>query len=211
MARSHAYGVIDVSRLFDLSLSILAAVGCFIVGWLWSLSTWHRGFDMGWLVVAFVVLRTISARYERGRLRAKEYLSASWPALPAFVLEGLSSLNLHRFSIYGRPGQLVRFSVFSSLFLIVIAAATALLRFGIGIGDLSPEDYSMSDGAIRMLALAVSVSVSIGTLILLIEGAGDLHARLASLQSWFYKVSLIVYFVLIAKSMLPLILQRLRT
>jgi hypothetical protein len=198
-----------VNRPFDLSMSILATLGCFTVGWLWSFSTWHKGFDMGWLAVAFVVVRTISARFGRSRLRAKEYLVALWPALPAFVLEGLSNLSLHQFSVHGKPEQLVQFSVFSCLLLIVIAAATALLRFGIGIGDLSPEDYSMSHSVIRGLALAASISVSLGTLILL-TGTQDTHTRLASLQSWFYKGSLIVYFILITKAMLPLILGRLR-
>jgi hypothetical protein len=199
-----------VNKPFDLSMSILAMLGCFAVGWLWSLSTWHKGFDMGWLAVAFVVVRTISARFGGDRLRAKEYLVALWPALPAFVLETLANLSLHQFSVYGELEQIVQFSVFSCLLLIVITAATALLRFGIGIENLSPEDYAMSSSAIRVLALAASISVSLGALILLTERMQDAYTRLASLESWFYKGSLIVYFILIAKTMFPLILERFR-
>lgn len=199
-----------MNRPFDLAMTILAALGCLAAGWVWSLLTWHKGFDMGWLAVAFVVVRAVSARFGRGRLRAREYLVALWPALPAFVLEGLSNLSLHQFSIYGEPEQLVQFSVFSCLLLIVITAATALLRFGIGIENLSPEDYSMSCSVIRVSALAASISVSLGALMLLTEHMQDAHTRLESLQSWFYKGSLVVYFILIAKTMLPLILERFR-
>jgi hypothetical protein len=44
----------------------------------------------------------------------------------------------------------------------------------------------------------------------LTASAQDAHTRLASLQSWFYKGSLIVYFILIAKTMFALILERFR-
>lgn len=199
-----------MNRPFDLAMTILGMLGCLVVGWLWSLSTWHRAFDMGWLAVAFVVVRTISASFGGNRLQAKEYLVALWPALPAFVLEWLADLSLHRFSVYGELEQIVEFSVFSCLLLIVITAATARLKFGIGIEDLSPEEYAMSGSVIRVLALVVSISVSLGALTLLTERMQDAHSRLASLQSWFYKGSLMVYFILIAKTMFPLILERLR-
>jgi len=192
-----------VNKPFDVAMSMVGAVGFLVVGWFWSLSTWHHGFDMGWLVVAFIVMRSISARWAQGELRAKDYLAAAGPALPAFILEGLSDLSLRQFSVNGKPHQIILFSVFSCLFLIVVVAETALLRFGLGIDELSSEDYSMLSSAIRVLALAVSVSASLGTLILFLEPTHDMHTRLASLQSWFYDVSLLVYFIVILKTMLP--------
>ena len=132
------------------------------------------------------------------------------PAVPGFVLEGLSDLSLHNFSLHRRSDDLVQFAAFSCLFLVFIAAVTAVLRFGIGIQDLSAEDYSMSRSAIGALALAVAISVSLGTFIVFAQHVEDLSARLTLLQSWFYKSSLIVYFLLTAKTMLPLIVKRFR-
>lgn len=199
-----------VNRPFDLAIAVLATLACFVVGWFWSMSMWHTSFDMGWLIVAFAVARTVSMRLAKGRLRSKEYLVAVWPVLPAFLMEGLSNKSLHQFSTEGTPEQIVQFSIFSCLLLIVIVGATALLKFGKTVEQLSSEDYSLSSNIVRVLALAASISLSIGTVVLLTEGSQDVHTRLVSLQSWFYKGSLMVYFILVLKVMLPIVLDRAR-
>jgi hypothetical protein len=199
-----------LSERFNLTVSLFAALFCFLVGVLWSASTWRHGFDMGWLVVAFCVARGISARIERGNLGVKDYGVAFWPAAPGFVLEGLSDFGLRTFSLHGRSGDLTQFAVFSCLLLVFITAVIAVMRFGVGIQDLSAEDYSASRGAICALALAVAISIACGTSIILLAGAEDPGARLSLLQSWLYKTSLIVYFLLTIKMVLPLIVGRFR-
>ena len=199
-----------LSERFSLTVSLFAALFYFLVGVLWSASTWRHGFDMGWLVVAFCVARSAAARIESGKLGVRDYGIAFWPAVPGFVLEGLSDFSLHTFSLHGRSKDLAQFAVFSCLLLVFIAAVTAVLRFGVGIQDLSAEDYSVSRGAICALALAVAISVVCGTFIILLTGAEEPGTRLNLLQSWLYKTSLIVYFLLTMKMVLPLIVSRFR-
>lgn len=181
-----------------------------LVGLVWSASTWRHGFDMGWLLVAFLVTRSGSARMEHGRLGARDYANLFWPAAPGFLLEGFSDLSLHGFRLYGGRQELVRFAVSSCLFLIFIAVAIAILRFGIGIKELSVKDEAMWRGVIWFGVLATAISVAFGTFIIFVTGTKESSVRLNMLQSWFYKTSLIVYFLLTMKIMFPWILRRLR-
>ena len=201
-----------MSERLNFTVSLFAALCFFLVGLLWSTSTWRHGFDMGWLVVAFCVARSVSARIESSgtSLEVKNYALMLWPAVPAFVLEGLAGLSLRKFSEYGRPEEIVQFALLSCLFLVFIAAATAVCRFGIGMADLPAEDYSISRRVVYFLSLTFAIFVTLGTPLLFIRTDANLSAQLTVLQSWFYKLSLLAYFLLSIKMMLPILLKRFR-
>jgi hypothetical protein len=147
---------------------------------------------------------------DRGRLGAREYVSVYWPAAPGFALEWLSDSSLRDFRLHGQPGELVRFAVFSCMFLVLIAAATATLRFGIGFAELSAKDHAIWRDAIRVGAIAAVISVALGTFLVFTRGAVESSLRLNMLEAWFYKAALIVYFLVTMKMMLPLVLKRVR-
>lgn len=130
-----AHTEVALSDHLDFVVLLFAILGFFIVGLLWSASTWRHGFDLGWLVVAFSVARGASTRIEKGKIGARDYAVVFWLAVPGFVLEALSDLSLHNFFLHERSADLVQFAVFSCLFLIFIATVTAGSRFGVGIQD----------------------------------------------------------------------------
>jgi hypothetical protein len=159
----------------------------------------------------FLIAGGISGRLEHGTLGARNYAAIFWPAGPGFVLEWLSDSSLQHFLSHYEPEELVWFAVFSCLFLIFVTTATAALRFGIGIKELSAQDYARWRDFIWLGALAIVLCVTLGTaFIILVTGAKEADVRLSILQSWLYKMSLIVYFLLTVKMMLPLIVKRLR-
>lgn len=200
-----------VGGIVNLIISLAGAFCYFLVGWLWSTSTWRHSFDLGWLVVAFILARYASVRIEGGKLKSRDYLSVCLLALPGFLFEFLADWGLHDFRLHGGFGALVRFAAFSCCLLVFVAGLTAILRFGVGLDTLSKKDEVTWRGTIQVAACAIAVAFSIGTVLVLVGGPDGLDAKASVLQSWFYWASLIVYFILTLKMMLPLVLRRLRT
>jgi hypothetical protein len=200
-----------VSAIVNLIISLAGAFCYFLVGWLWSASTWRHSFDLGWLVVAFILGRYASMRIEGGKLKLRDYVSVCLPALPGFMFEFLADWGLHDFRLYGGLGALVRFAAFSCSLLVFVAGLTAIPRFGVGLGVLSKKDEVTWRSTIQVGGCAIAVAFSIGTVLVFVSGSEGLDTKASVLQSWFYWASLIVYFLLTLKMMLPLVLRRLRT
>jgi len=198
------------NAVFNLVNSLIGAMLYFFVGWFWSASTRRHSFDLGWLVVAFLVSRGVSYRIEHGKLGARDYAAIYLPAVPGFALEWLADLSLHDFRLHSEMEALVRFSVFTCALLIFVIAATALLQFGIGRDELSTKDSATWHSTILTGAFAIAISLVLGTLMIFVRGATKSDVQASMLQSWFYITSLIVYLFLMIKMMLPLILSRLR-
>jgi hypothetical protein len=199
-----------VSATVNLIISLAGAACYFLVGWLWSASTWRHSFDLGWLVVAFILARYASTRIESGKLKSRDYLSVCFPALLGFVFEFLADWGLHDFRLYDGFGALVRFAIFSCSLLVFVAGLTAFSRFGVGLDVLSEKDEVTWRRTIQVGASAITISISVGT-VLLFLGRSGLDAKASVLQSWLYWCSLISYFLLTLKMMLPLVLRRFRT
>jgi len=107
---------------------------------------------MGWLVVALFISKCGADRYERGKLKAKDYAMACGFVLPAFALEFLSDLSLRKFLLQGGSKYLLLFALFSFLFLIFLTIVISVWRFGIGISNLSDKDYSLTREAVSILS-----------------------------------------------------------
>ena len=198
------------AAIVNLIVSLAGAACYLLVGWLWSASTWRRSFDLGWLVVAFILGRYASRRSEVDKLTARDYLAVCLPALPGFALEWLADRGLHEFALQNAFGALARFGVFSCCLLVFVIALTASLRFGVGLDALSTKDEATWRSTIRIGALVVGVTVVAGTAFTLFMAAHGSAVHLRILKSWLYLASLGVYFLLTLKIMLPLILTRVR-
>lgn len=198
------------AAVLNLVIALAGAISYFLVGFLWSASTWHRSFDLGWLVVAFIITRYASTRIERGRLHTREYVNLCVPALPGFGFEFFADLGLRDFRLHDGPGAVVCFAVFSCFLLLFIVALTTFLPFGIGLDTIATKDEAIWHGTTLVGAAAVIVSIVVGTALIFAKSARELNALVGILQSWLYCVSLIVYFLLTLKMMLPLVLNRLR-
>jgi hypothetical protein len=196
--------------VLNLIVSLIGAICYFLVGWLWSASAWRHSFDLGWLVVALILARYAATRIENGTLNAREYIAICSTALPGFVLELLANWGLHDFRLHDGLGALVRFAVFSCGLLVFVVALTALLRFSVGLDVLSRKDEATWHSTISVGASVIAASLVMGTALILYKGPDELGSRAGLLQSWFYWASLIVYFLLTLKMMLPLILRRAR-
>jgi uncharacterized membrane protein YidH (DUF202 family) len=199
------------SSILNLIISLVGAVCYFLVGWFWSASTWRHSYDLGWLVVAFILARYVSSRIESGKVETRELLGVGLLAAPAFILEFLADWGLHDFRMHDGVEALIRFGVFSCALLVFVVAVTAFVRFGVGLDALSTKDEATWRSAIRIGASAVAISFVAGTVWILAKCTNQLDVQSRALQYWFYCASLIVYFLLTMKMMLPLILRRLRT
>lgn len=189
--------------------SLAAAICYFLVGILWSLSTFRLGFDLGWLLIALLVSRGVSARMEHGTVKTKDWLIMSWPAIPGFILEWLSDASLHDFRGQGRTGDLVRFAIFSSLLLVFVTFVTGVSRFGIEIKEFHGEEYSTLRRLTLSAALATAALSILGTVIIFGLSESGSTTQLAALQSWLYMSSLVVYLLLTLK-MFPSIAMSIR-
>lgn len=198
------------SAVVNLIISLAGAICYFLVGWLWSMSTWRDSFDLGWLVVALILARYASRRIEKGRLKARDYLSVCIPVLPGFLFEFLANWGLHDFRVHDGFGALVRFAVFSCSIVVFVTVLTALLRFGVGLDVLSKKGEAIWNSTIRTGAAVMTVSFVAGTAFILLESAKGLHAQVGVLKSWLYCGSLMAYFLMTLKMMLPLVIRRLR-
>jgi hypothetical protein len=199
------------SDIFNLAMSLIGAAVYFAVGWLWSASTWRRSFDLGWLVAAFLLSRYASARTDGANLRARDYLALCLPAIPGFFLEWFADSSLHDFRLHHQLEALVLFAVFSCGLLVLVITATALVQFGVGRDDLCSKDEGTWRSTIRIGAFVIATALILGTLMIVVKGTRDSEVRVEMLQRWLYVMSLIVYFHLTMKMMLPLILRRFRT
>jgi len=200
-----------VSAIVNLILSLAGASCYFLIGWLWSASTWRRSFDLGWLVVAFILARYASLRIESTQRKSRDYLSVCLPALPGFVFEFLADWGLHDFRLYDGFGALVQFAAFSCALLVFVAGLTAMLRFGIGVDAISTRDEALWRNVVWAVASATAMSSVMGTAFILLSGTSEPGLRASALQDWFYWASLVVYLLLTLKMMLPVILRRWRT
>ena len=199
-----------MSPPLSVAASVGACVAYFVAGVLLSRASWRGTFDLGWLVVAFLIARCAAARLEKGRLGARDYVTALWPTAPGFLLEWACDSSLRSFRLQGGRWRLAVFALLSCLLLIFITTATAKLKFGVQADELSPEDEARWRGAIWIGAVATAVSIPVGTLSVLTIRTEGPDARLDMLESWLYWASLIVYLLLTMKMMLPLVLNRLR-
>ncbi len=118
---------------YRISTSLVAALGFLVVGLLWSLSTFRLGFDLGWLLVAFLCARHVSVRLEGGTVGRKEWIMSLCYAVPGFLLEFLSDLSLYEFRQGEGPKYLTPFALFSYLFLLFITLAIAISRMGVAV------------------------------------------------------------------------------
>lgn len=193
------------SAVVNLIISLAGAIFYFLIGWLWSASTWRHSFDLGWLIVALILARYASKRIESGRLKARDYLSVCLPALPGFLLEFLADSGLHDFRLHDGLGALIRFAVFSCSLLVFVTVLTALLRFGVGLEVLSEKDEAIWNSTIRIGAAAMTVSFVVGTAFIILKNANGLHAHASVLELWLYCGSLMAYFLMTLKMMLPLV------
>ena len=200
----------ESSAVFNLIASLFGTACYFLVGWLWSTSTWQNSFDLGWLVVAWILARYITTRIEKAKLKAKEYITLCLPALPGFFLEFLADWALHDFRHHERLGSLVLFAISSCSLLMFVVALTAFVRFGVGLDVISAKDERSWRTIVWVGASAITVSLLAGTTFVVALGAKELAVRQSALQEWFYWTSLIVYLLLTLKVMLPLVLRRWR-
>lgn len=198
------------SAVVNLIISVAGTILYFLIGWLWSVSTWRHSFDLGWLVVALILARYASRRIESDRLKVRDYLSVCLPVLPGFLLEFLADWGLHDFRLHDGFGALVRFAVLSCSLLVFVTVLTALLRFGVGLEALSKKDEAIWNSTIRIAAAAMTVTFVVGTTFIILRSANGLHAQVSFLESWFYCGSLMAYFLMTLKMMLPLVLRRFR-
>src|SRR5437764_9365028 len=107
------------SGLASLGISLFGTAFYLIAGWFWSLSTWRRNFDIGWIVVAYGVSRCAAERLEHGSLSlsAKDYMKLCWPTGLGFVLVALADWSLHNYSLHSKVQDLILFALFSCLLL----------------------------------------------------------------------------------------------
>jgi hypothetical protein len=196
--------------LASLGISLFGTACYLIAGWFWSLSTWRRNFDIGWIVVAYGVSRCVAERFEHGELRAKDYVRFCWPTAVAFVLVGLADWSLRNYALHSRVHDLILFALFSSLLLTAVLCAVVIPRFGIGITDLSAPDQSVVGSTIRTLGIALGIAFSLGTSFIVFRRGEDSLTQLRELKMWLYGCSLAVYCLLTIKMMLSLLITRFR-
>jgi hypothetical protein len=190
--------------------ALVLATIFFLVGFLFSKSTWRLGFDMGWLVVSLLVSLTISNRIEDGRTMTTDYLAMYWPALPGFILELLAALSLRDFKLHGGSRGSLEFAIFSCALLIFVTTIITVLRFGCGFRQLFVKDEALYRRVIWVGATAITMFLVLGIVQILVRTSGQLDMRMEMLESLFYKTSLIVYGLLTVKMMFPLVLVGLR-
>lgn len=200
----------SLGDLFNFFNSIIGAIAYFLVGFLLSLLTRQHSFDLGWILVIFLISRGVSHRFERGKPRPRDYVTLYWPAIPGFALEWISDLTLRNFRLHGSPLMLQHFAIFSSLYLGLIIVLTLCLRFGFGINELAPSDEAIWRNMLRLGAIGSALSLAFGTIVILFKESVEPSTQQKMLESWFYQVSLIIYGLMTMKMTLPLILKRLR-
>ncbi len=130
-------------------------------------------------------------------------------AVPGFLLEFLSDLSLYEFRQGEGPKYLTPFALFSYLFLLFITLAIAISRMGVAVSGLTEEDQGFCRSTVRIAALAVIVSLTLGTVVVFAKTLDNTGVRESMLKNWLYEASLIVYFLMMSK-MFPLLLTKSR-
>lgn len=198
------------NALLNFIISVISTVCYFLVGWFWSASTWRVHFDLGWLLVAYLFARYAAQRIAMGKIKGRDYATIWMFAAPGFGLEAFADWGLHDFQQHGGSAPLLRFALFSAGLLFFVVAVTAVPKFGVELDELSKKDEGIWRSVVRIGASALAISIAIGTIFIFLRTTAGSGVQAGMLKLWFYSMSLAVYFLLIMKMMLPLILNRSR-
>lgn len=204
-------------RLTTYSNVILALLGGALylaAGVGWSRIAFARGafsLDLGWILLAVLISRYLAFRLTENRaLKHHEWLRVLWPAIPGFVLEGVSDEMLRIFRSAPGRATAAGFCLFSCLFLLVLIFSIASFEYEGMFHFASERDHVFWRRISYMAAVGISLTVIVRSAWMLVAAGGFQDVQtIADLESWLYICSLIVYVFLGLELFFPLLDARL--
>jgi hypothetical protein len=203
LSKSHA------NMLLILTLPLVLAIFYF-VGGIYLTAPREGSLDQGWLVVALAIFLGISNIRRLRKFSASDMAVLFWPVIAGFVLEWLSDVSTRNFQLHDTSQAHILAVILPCTFLVFIISTTIYSRLGVGAEGLAARDTRVLQGVIWLSASATTIYIIFGATMILVRGVVELSAWLTVFESWLYRASLIVFFLLTIRMVLPLFLRSVR-